>query len=653
MADESALRRQMCEFGRQIYARGLVVAAEGNLSCRLGQGRFLCTPAGLSKGYMAPEDLVVVDEQGGRLAGHRNATSEVRLHLCAYRERPEIHAVVHAHSPHTTAFAVAGIKPPAFVLPEVEVVIGPTAVAEYDTPGTPGVAENAAPHIRAGANAILLSNHGVVVLGRSLEEAFFRLETLEAFCRNLLLCKQIGKVRLLALPKVSELLAAKADMGLDDPRRGQEAREYGEAGENEFLRGLLAPADVPADVERKPGPPEVVVAGHICLDLIPTLEEYTGTLASILVPGKLLDVGAAVTATGGAVPNTGLALHRFGVATALVGKIGRDLFGRAILDRIRQADAALGEDMIVAEDQSTSYTIVISPPGVDRIFLHCPGANDTFGADDVPAARLAGARLFHFGYPPLMRRMYADGGRELAAMLASAKQAGCATSLDMARPDPDSPAGQVDWPDLLRRVLPHVDVFCPNLAEILFMLDRSRFEQGPGAAERAGGTFRPDGKLLAEVAGKLLAMGPAVVMLKLGDQGAYLRTAGEQARLEALGPGAPSQPAAWAGRELFAPCFQVQVTGTTGAGDCTVAGLLAGLLKGLSPEDALTSAVATGACSVEGADATSGVPDWPAMQERIRAGWRGGEVALDLPGWTRPKGASAWFGPADRLAQSP
>ncbi len=183
----------------------------------------------------------------------------------------------------------------------------------------------------------------------------------------------------------------------------------------------------------------VVVAGHICLDIIPAFETHHAPSGTLLTPGKLVNVGPALLSTGGAVSNTGLALHRLGVPTSLMGKIGDDLFGRAILDVIRGRDPSLADGMVVSVDAPSSYTIVISPPGIDRSFLHCPGANDTFGPEDVDVPRLAGTRIFHSA-PPLMRRMHIDGGGELTALLRKVKEAGIATSLDLAHVDAHSPA---------------------------------------------------------------------------------------------------------------------------------------------------------------------------------------------------------------------
>jgi sugar/nucleoside kinase (ribokinase family) len=386
--------------------------------------------------------------------------------------------------------------------------------------------------------------------------------------------------------------------------------------------------------------PEIVVAGHICVDIIPAFGATYVPLEALLRPGRLTNVGPALLSTGGAVSNTGIALHRLGAAVRLMGKVGPDLFGSAILDIVRGYDPALAEGMIVDPAADSSYTLVINPPGIDRIFLHCPGANDTFGAADVPLDKVRDARIFHFGYPPLMRRMYLHEGSETVALLRAVRDLGVATSLDMAQPDPDAEAGRVDWLRLLQNVLPAVDIFTPSLAEMLYMLDRPRFD-----ALHADHRRPIDSGLLRAISDRLLAMGAAIVALKLGDQGLYLRTTGDADRLAALTTLALDLPA-WRGRELLAPCFRVAVAGTTGAGDCTTAGLLTALLHGLDASQTLIMAVGVGGCSVESPDATGGVPAWDAVQTRIAAGWAHHPLAVHLDGW-RNDGGPVWFGPDD------
>jgi sugar/nucleoside kinase (ribokinase family) len=309
--------------------------------------------------------------------------------------------------------------------------------------------------------------------------------------------------------------------------------------------------------------------------------------------------------------------------------VGGDLFGRALIDLLDAVDPALATGMIHAPEEPASYTLVLEPPGVDRVFLHCVGPNATFGSADLPLERVAQARVFHFGYPPILPRMYRNGGAELAAMMASVRALGVTASLDLSQPDPTTEAGRVDWPALLAQTLPHVDLFAPNVDEVTWMFDRPRAE-----AIRSGASA-VDLPLLRRLTTRLLEMGAAVVMLKLGDKGAYLRTCSDPQRVAAMGRAAPADPGVWTGCELYVPCFQVQVAGTTGSGDATVAGLVAALLRGDAPHEALAAAVAVGAHSVEAPDAASGIPPWPQVQARVDGGWPQHPPAFDTQGWAR------------------
>ncbi len=367
--------------------------------------------------------------------------------------------------------------------------------------------------------------------------------------------------------------------------------------------------------------PEVVVAGHISLDVAPRL---CGPLQ--IEPGRLLVVGPAVISTGGVVCNTGLALHRLGVRVGLIAKVGDDLFGRSVLDALSSFGDHLATGIVVAPGEPTSYTIVINPPGVDRTFLHCSGANQTFCSQDVPDDELTGVRLFHFGYPPLMPRMYADGGAELRAMYERVREHGAATSLDLCVPDPESDAGRVDWREILARALPFVDLFAPSLDELLVMFEGERHAQPAAFPPEV-----PDHAQLATLGGLLTRMGATVVVIKLGDQGLYLRTTPDAARMRAFCERIGLQTDAWLDRELLAPCFRPRaVNGTTGSGDATIGGFLAALLRGAGPAQAATWATAVGACSVEAVDPTSGIPRWDRLVRRVADGWPRQDVRIRL-----------------------
>ncbi|NOV04005.1 carbohydrate kinase family protein [Paenibacillus planticolens] len=394
---------------------------------------------------------------------------------------------------------------------------------------------------------------------------------------------------------------------------------------------------------------EVIVAGHICLDIIPAMDEKQSGMSDLLVPGKLVNIGPAVISTGGAVSNTGIALHRLGSQVKLMGKIGKDPFGEAILAHLRQQDESLVEGMILTPGEHSSYSIVISPPHTDRAFLHATGANDTYSAADVTTEQLEGARLFHFGYPPLMRSMYEHNGSELTRMLKQVKACGLTVSLDMAKPDPESDAGKADWIAILADALPYVDIFMPSFEEVLYMLNRERFHQLEKEAPSGDLLSLATGALLSELSTQLLDMGAAIVVIKLGEHGLYVRTTWDEGRLSAMGRcnPSPSTLKEWLGCEFITSCFEAEVKGTTGAGDCTIAGFLFSLLKGTSIEEAIHTAVGVGACNVEQPDATSGIPPWSDVVSRIERGWAKRKMNLDLTEWSINE-QQLWIGPHDK-----
>jgi sugar/nucleoside kinase (ribokinase family) len=330
-----------------------------------------------------------------------------------------------------------------------------------------------------------------------------------------------------------------------------------------------------------------------------------------------------------------------------MGKVGNDEFGRILLDSLKGVDSRLAESMIVAEGQHTSYSIVLSIPGVDRIFLHCPGANDTFTVVDIKTEQVERAKLFHFGYPPQMKRIREREGHNLAKLMEKVKGLGVATSLDMAMPDPDAESGRIDWVGVLRKTLPHVDIFLPSLEEILFMLKRPYYDELQLRAGQDGMLSLVGEEVIGELAEELLGMGCGMVVIKLGESGLYLQT-GSKKRLLEIGAGLIGDVESWSERQLWAPCFETNVKGTTGAGDCTIAGFLAGLLKGLSPKSAMNHAVAVGAFCVEAIDATSGVVPWEQVSVRVRE--RGDRLPLrQAPAcWEWQEEATVWIGPKDR-----
>src|ERR1700682_4813644 len=209
---EADPRREICAAGRWIHGRGFVASTDGNISVRLDSRRVLTSPTGISKGLMSPDDLVVTDLQGRKLAGRREPSSELGMHLLIYLRRPDVNAVCHAHPPIATAHAAAGLPLNKALLSEIVISLGYVPVAQYGTPGTPELSDSLEPLVQ-NYDAILLANHGVVTCGGDLLTAFFRLETVEHFAQVSLATELLGKQVLLSGRDVEKLLAARVRYG--------------------------------------------------------------------------------------------------------------------------------------------------------------------------------------------------------------------------------------------------------------------------------------------------------------------------------------------------------------------------------------------------------------------------------------------------------
>lgn len=228
MTNERELRTLICEIGRRMYARNYVGGTDGNISVRLDTQQFLCTPSGVSKGYMKPDDLIVADASGQRVRGPGKVTTEFPTHLACYEERPDVMAVVHAHPPTATAFTVAGVSLAEPVLPELVAALGGIPVSAYATPGTPEGNEVVRPLIRQ-CDGVMLDRHGSVTVGATLESAYFKLEKLEHAALVLLAARQLGAVRHLSGDEVDRALGVREGYGAVGPVYTAELKPGSEA----------------------------------------------------------------------------------------------------------------------------------------------------------------------------------------------------------------------------------------------------------------------------------------------------------------------------------------------------------------------------------------------------------------------------------------
>jgi L-fuculose-phosphate aldolase len=210
---EKEYREAICDVGRLMYQKGWVAANDGNISVRLGKDRLLATPTGISKGMMKPEDLIVCDCFGNKIEGKRERTTEILMHTTIYDMRPDVMAVVHAHPPVSTGFAVAGRPLNQALLPEVIIGLGCVPLAEYGLPGTPELTEPMKPYIPT-YDALLMANHGAVCYGDDLYKAYFKMETLEHFARIALVAELLGGAKVLPKTEVDKLFDSRSRYGI-------------------------------------------------------------------------------------------------------------------------------------------------------------------------------------------------------------------------------------------------------------------------------------------------------------------------------------------------------------------------------------------------------------------------------------------------------
>jgi L-fuculose-phosphate aldolase len=208
MSGERKHREEIVRYGRMLHERGFVAAMDGNLSVRLDRGRILVTPTCVSKGAMKAADMVIVDLDGTQMAGRRNVTSEIGMHLLIYRTRPDIQAIVHAHPPTATGFAAAGMALTEPLVCEVVMGLGGIPLARYGTPGTSELAKTLEPYV-PHYDAILMSNHGVVAYGDTIEHAYMKMETVEHFAQIALVTHLLGRQQPLSGVDIEKLLLAR------------------------------------------------------------------------------------------------------------------------------------------------------------------------------------------------------------------------------------------------------------------------------------------------------------------------------------------------------------------------------------------------------------------------------------------------------------
>ena len=361
---------------------------------------------------------------------------------------------------------------------------------------------------------------------------------------------------------------------------------------------------------------DAVVAGHICLDISPIIASHKmHALDEWFTPGRLINLSGVTVSGGGVVANTGFALKKLGFSVLPVTSLGDDVFGRVLGGII---ETQTGEKIVLNPKIRTSYSLIFAAKGFDRMIFHDPAGNNTFSTKDISLEVVGQAKLFHFGYPPLMRNMYVNGGEDLVRMYRSVYDLGVATSMDMSLPDVDSEAGQVDWLSMMAKTLPFVDFFLPSAEEALYILDRAEYQRVKEAAIGRDFTAMLDMKKICALGRRMLDMGCAAAGIKCGDKGLYLNTASDK-RLERLESVLGINAHEWADREMFEEAYHVaDLKSALAAGDTAIAGFLGAALRGESVFAAVKAACMAGALCCTRYDAISGLCGMDDLKEKIK-----------------------------------
>ncbi|NCC59390.1 MAG: class II aldolase/adducin family protein [Verrucomicrobiae bacterium] len=243
------LKNDICDIGRRLWERDYVDGNGGNISVRVAQNLVLCTPTMVSKGFLKPTDMCFVDLVGNQKAGVKKRTSEILMHLEMMKAQPKAISCVHAHPPHATAFAVARIQPPTCMIPEMEILVGEAPIADYSTPGSVEMGKTVASLVKEH-NTILMANHGVVTWGTGVEDAYWKMEIVDAYCRTIVFATQLGtELKTISRDKVQDLLKIKKSLGIPDRR--YELKECELCDNSEWHPGVVCGVP-PQDKEATP-----------------------------------------------------------------------------------------------------------------------------------------------------------------------------------------------------------------------------------------------------------------------------------------------------------------------------------------------------------------------------------------------------------------
>lgn len=362
---------------------------------------------------------------------------------------------------------------------------------------------------------------------------------------------------------------------------------------------------------------DAVIAGYICIDLIPVFKKDVtiNEVYDVLRPGRLVEIDGMESTLGGVVANTGMAMKKFSKRVFLNGLLGTDFIGKIARESLAQY--GLLEGIRTVKDKGTAFGLVIAPPAVDRIFLESPGCSELFDLHHIDYDAVAESRVFHFGYPPLLKKFYRQKGKQLVSLFKKISDLGVVTSLDFSLPDTESESGKVNWIDVLKAVLPYTDIFVPSLEEALKIV----FPYEYTMLEAAGGDIvdHAPADLIKELGETLIAWGANIVLIKAAHKGLFLWT-GNVASVNNKGTLCLPE-AEWNNRQLWCeayPAIQGKIINASGAGDTSAAAFLTAILNGELPGVAMKYAAIAGKNNLYCNNIFEDMPEWAMMTKELQ-----------------------------------
>ena len=365
---------------------------------------------------------------------------------------------------------------------------------------------------------------------------------------------------------------------------------------------------------------DAVIAGYLCVDIVPEFQknEHVTSISNLFKPGKLIEIDGLDFSLGGVVANTGMAMKKFNKKVFLNGLIGNDFIGKIARDWLDKYN--LSEGIKITGRAGTALGIVIASSGVDRIFLESPGCSKIFDTDFIDFEVVSQSRLFHFGYPPLLRQFYLDNGNQLLSMFSRIQEMGVVTSLDFSLPDTQSESGMQNWPKIMQRVLPYTDIFVPSLEEVLqIMMPREYAKILSAAGNSEIIDLIPIG-IIREIGKKIIDSGVKILLIKAGHRGIYLLTGDVSLLNRKSDFSLPENN--WNYHELWCNAYPVdpdKVKNATGAGDTAAAAFLAAILDGETSEISLRYAAIAGRNNLYCLDIYEELNDWQDMEIELKS----------------------------------